>query len=256
MAASENHEAPDVIRRLFTVRNGSLFFLAFCIGITLISVGITATLALVLNKDLQGKMGVLGQIFESVNAAFSGLGFIALVVTFRLQYDEFRLQRKELENQHSAMNKSQEQLRQSARCDIRGRHVELMRMSIGDEDLAEVWPDFRAGMSPRLKKQYAYANLIVQHQRMMHEVGFSDDADIRQLFHYLFTSPIMRNYWEDRMIARVVITSRGSRERDFEELIDQAYNETRPPEPPSTSRSTGADVIDLDSHRQSESDTA
>jgi hypothetical protein len=117
---------PDTLRRLSTIRNGSLIFLAFCVVITVVSVGITAVLAMVLGNNLQLKMGPIGQIFESVNAAFSGLGFIALVITFRLQYDEIRLQRHELKNQHDAMEKSQRQLRRSAECDIQARHMDLI----------------------------------------------------------------------------------------------------------------------------------
>jgi hypothetical protein len=257
MEASETHEAPDMVRRLFTVRNGSLFFLAFCIGITFISVGITAVLAIVLSPKLQIEMGPIGQIFESVNAAFSGLGFIALVVTFRLQYDELRMQRRELKNQHTAMSESQSHLGRSAECDVRARHVELMRMAMEDTDLAEFWPEFQAGLSAKRAKQYNYANLVVQHQRMMYDLGAFTRADVLKFFQYLFASQIMRDYWAARMVAREIAVRPGSDEWAFEQLIDVAYDETRPPEPPLTPEGgDGARVVDLDSRRQSGSDAA
>jgi hypothetical protein len=256
MATRENREAPDAVRRLFTVRNGSLFFLAFCVGITFISVGITAALALVLVPALQQKMGPIGQIFESVNAAFSGLGFVALVITFRLQYDEFRLQRKELENQHSAMDKSQGQLRRSAECDIREHHVTLIKMAMDDEDLAEVWPEYNVGLSAKVRKQHKYANLIIQHQRMLYELGVYESTDAKTMLHYLMTSPVIRGFWETCMVARQVIVNNGSLEWAFNRLIDAAYNETRPPEPPFTPADADADVVDLDSRRQSGLDAA
>ena len=257
MAASENHEAPDIIRRLFTVRNGTLFFAVFCVGIALVSVSITAVLALVLGKGLLVQMGTLGQIFESVNAAFSGLGFIALVVTFRVQYEELRLQRRELKNQHTAMSESQQHLGRSAECDIRARHVELMRMAMDDEDLAEFWPEFQTGLPAKRMKQYNYANLVVQHQRMMYNLGAFTRGDVLKFFQYLFTSAIMRGYWEARMVARDVALETGSDEWAFEQLIDVAYNETRPPEPPlSPDDGDGAEVVDLDSRRQPDSDAA
>ncbi|HTJ69809.1 MAG TPA: hypothetical protein VL551_19890 [Actinospica sp.] len=114
MASSEKHDAPDILRRMLSARNGALIFLVFALATTLVSVGITAVLANVLSIGLGNRMGTLGQIFESVNAAFSGLAFIALVVTFRLQYDELKLQRAELQNQHQAMDKSQAELHRSA----------------------------------------------------------------------------------------------------------------------------------------------
>lgn len=257
MAPYENREAPDVLRNLFTVRRAPFFFLAFCIGITLISVGITAVLSIVLGTNLQGRMGPIGQIFESVNAAFSGLGFIALVVTFRLQYDELRMQRQELKNQHAAMTESQGHLGRSAECDVRARHVELMRMAMEDEELAEFWPEFKTGLSAKQTKQYNYANLVVQHQRMMYDVGIFTKDDVVSFFAYLFSSPIMRSYWESRMVARQVALAPTGDERLFEQLIDRAYNETCPPRPPSESAgSGGAQVLGLDSHRQHGSEAA
>lgn len=246
----DDREASDTIRRLFTVRNGTFLFLAFCIGTTLVSVGITAALAKALSPKLQGLMGPLGQVFESVNAVFSGLGFIALVITFRLQYDELRMQRLELKNQHTAMTGSQGHLRRSAECDIRARHVELMKMAIDDRDLAEIWPDFQTGLSAKRTKQYNYANLVVQHQRMLFTMGAFSEADVSHFFQYLFTSDIMRSYWEARMVAREVVLNPQGEEPAFDQLIDAAYYDTRPPEPPSGPDGTGrARVLDLDAHR-------
>ncbi|MEY9863395.1 hypothetical protein ABH935_009045 [Catenulispora sp. GAS73] len=226
MADRDDVKAPDVMRRVFTVRRGSLIVLAFCVGVSFFSVGITALLAVVLGRGLQSQMGTLGQIFESVNAVFSGLGFIALVITFRLQYDELRLQRQELESQRQAMDRTQIQLRRSAKADIRACHVELMRLSMEDAELAAVWPEFQTGLSATCTKQYTYANLIVQHQRMMYDLGFFTEDDVRKQFHYLFTSSTMRGFWEARMVARQVTIRMGSPEWTFDMLVDAAYGDT------------------------------
>ncbi len=95
-------------------------------------------MASILGTSTAEKLGTLGQIVEPVSAAFSGLAFIALVVTFRLQYDELVLQRQELESQRHAMDRTQSELHRSADADIRACHVELMRLSMEDGDLAEV----------------------------------------------------------------------------------------------------------------------
>jgi len=257
MASPEHHDASDVIRRMFTVRNGTLLFIAFCITTTFVSVGITAILAVVLGTKLQGQMGAIGQIFESVNAAFSGLAFIALVVTFRLQHDELRLQRSELQNQHQAMDKSQGALHRSAEAEIRALHVQLMKMSMDDEDLAAVWPQYQGPISPVRSKQNKYANLILQHHRMLYEMKHLDVADIKGILRYLFTSPVMRSFWQGRVIARGVMGIKEPAEAGFDEIVDAVYRETEPPEPPKTPRSDGsAEVIDLDTRRHPESEAA
>lgn len=255
MAAGEHPDASDLFHRALTVRNGALLFLAFCIGGTLISLGITATLASVLGQTRATSMGTVGQIFESVNATFSGLGFIALVVTFRVQYEELRLERQELMKQHAAMDKSQRALVRSAETDIRMCHMELMRMSMEDEDLATVWPEVKAGQSPIRVKQFTYANLIVQHQRLMRTAGVYTDADVIAFFRYLFTSPVIRDFWEARAVARQVITPKASAEWEFEQLVDVAYREIHQPKQASApADEPHANVVDLDSRRQPNSD--
>jgi len=259
MTVREPQNAPDLLRRLFTRRSGALLFLGFCLATTVISVGITAVLSLMLNSSMGTRMGNLGQIFESVNAAFSGLAFIALVVTFRLQYDELKLQRAELQNQHQAMDKSQGALRRSAEADIRALHMQLIKMSMDDEDLAAVWPQYVGPISPVRSKQNKYANLIIQHHRMLYELDHHPVEDLRGAIRYLFTSPFMRSYWQGRMIARQVMGITEPAEREFDEIVDAIYLETEPPDPPTPLRSQrdyGAEVIDLDTRRNPESDVA
>jgi hypothetical protein len=258
MSARENHDAPDLLRRMFTVRNAALLFLTFSLITTIVSVGVTAVLAEVLKPKLGSEMGNLGQIFESVNATFSGLAFIALVVTFRLQYDELKLQRAELQNQHQAMDKSQGALRRSAEADIRALHMQLIKMSMDDEDLAAVWPQYMGPISPVRSKQNKYANLIIQHHRMLYELEHNAAEDIRGAIRYLFTSPLMRSYWQGRMIARQVMDITESAEFEFDAIVDAVYLETEPPEPPEPSRrrDQGAEVIDLDTRRNPGSEVA
>ena len=261
MTAREPQDAPDLVRRMFTVRKGTLFFLGFCLTTTVISVGITAILSLTLDSSLGTRMGNLGQIFESVNAAFSGLAFIALVVTFRLQYDELKLQRAELQNQHEAMDKSQGALHRSAEADVRALHMQLIKMSMDDEDLAAVWPQYAGPISAVHRKQNKYANLILQHHRMVFEFNHYSAEDIKGAIQYLFTSPIMRSYWRSRMVAREVLNFTEPVESEFEQILDAVFQETEPPQPPEPSNSCrdeeeGAEIIDLDTRRSPESDAA
>jgi Family of unknown function (DUF6082) len=255
MAAGEHPDASDMFHRALTIRNGALLFLAFCIGGTLVCLGIAAALVAALGQSRASSMGTIGQIFESVNATFSGLGFIALVVTFRVQYEELRLERQELMKQHAAMDKSQRAPVRSAETDIRMCHMELMRMSMEDEDLAAVWPEVKAGQSAIRIKQFTYANLIVQHQRLMHTAGIYTDADVIAFFHYLFTSPVIRDFWEARVVARQIIMPEASAEWKFEQLVDVAYHEIHEPKQPSApDDKPHTNIADLDSRREPNSD--
>lgn len=222
---------PRLAQSLSGVRNGILFFLAFCAGTTIVSVGITALLATTLGSDLQLKMGPIGQIFESVNAAFSGLGFVALVLTFRLQYDELRLQRRELENQRNALENLHTELHRSVKCEARARHVDLIRIGLRDDELADVWPDVQPGLTRTAKRQRLYADLIIQHYRMLHQIEQHTNSEVRSIFHSLFTSKHMRNAWAAQMDFREA-RSATALHLEFDRLVDEVYREACSCAPP------------------------
>lgn len=228
MSSREHQEAPDLLRRMFTTRNGALLFLVFALATTLVSVGITAVLATVLSGTFGSRMGTLGQIFESVNATFSGLAFIALVVTFRLQYDELKLQRAELQNQHEALDRTRRELHRSAEVDIRALHMELIKMSMDDLDLAAVWPQYQGPVSAARVKQDKYSNLIIRHQRMLFGIGYLDRDDVRRVLRYLFSSPLIRGFWEGQMAVHDAVRL-PAYEAEFNEIANAAFLETGSP---------------------------
>ena len=63
--------------------------------------GASAT-ALVLTVDDFGKSGTFGDSFGVLNTLFSGLAFAGIIVTVKMQNDEMREQRKELQKQKKA----------------------------------------------------------------------------------------------------------------------------------------------------------
>lgn len=171
-----------------------------------------------------------------------GLAFIALVVA---------------RQQQATASKGQSDPYRGSEAEIRALHMQLLKMSMDDEDLAAVWPQYQGPVSTVRGKQNKYANLIIQHQRMLYEFGYFDREDATRAMRYLFASPIMRSFWEGRMVARRVLNVANTREAEFDEIADTAFHESAPPEPPKPPRSRrDADVIDLDGRRNSESDAA
>jgi hypothetical protein len=165
--------------------------------------------------------GNIGQTFESVNAVFSGLAFTALVVTFWIQLRELREQRLELQLQRETAKGSKDELHLSALAHLRGIHVQLIKMSIDDPDLADVWPAVEPGLSGVRHRQYLYANLILQQVWQGLTLIGADDDDIREVMRYLFSSPLIREYWQSSAAARAVAT-RTADELRFTEMADEA----------------------------------
>ncbi|MDQ7906146.1 DUF6082 family protein [Phytohabitans sp. ZYX-F-186] len=136
----------------------------------------------------------VGAAFGVLSSVLSGMAFVALVATLWIQYRELNLQRTELHLQRNAIERSSEELRRSADAGMRMLHFELIKMSIDDPILADVWPDPDTAGDDR-RRQLLYANLVFQHMSLSMVVGGYTDEQVRELLRYLFANPIMREYW-------------------------------------------------------------
>lgn len=197
MTFDETSRISRILHSVMKPRAFLIIFVGFIVVVTVVSVGMAAAVGAVLGTDTAAKLGQTGQIFEAIAAAFSGLAFVALVVTFLLQLEELRLQRTELENQRQEMSRTQAELHRSAEADIRNLHVELIKLGIQDKSLGDVWPDPAPSTPHEFRRQLWYANLIYQHQRLAMELGSYSDAQVRAMLQLLFRSPLMRAYWEE-----------------------------------------------------------
>jgi hypothetical protein len=186
-------------RRRFRVAAQFITLCLIAIGLVvvvlLLDVGITAVMSRSGSTSTWAVWANIGQTFESVNAVFSGLAFAALIVTFWIQLKELREQRLELQLQREAAKGSREELHRSAMAELRGLHIQLIRMSIDDPELAAVWPPIRPDLPASRNRQYLYANLILQHAWEGLRLAQASDSEIRAVMRYLFASPLLKEYW-------------------------------------------------------------
>jgi hypothetical protein len=164
----------------------------------------------------------VGESFGLLNAIFSGLALAAVVVTFWMQFTELRSQRDDLAAQREALIKTQEELHRSAEADFRRLHMDLLKMSIDDPQLAIVWPQVTE--SRVRHKQYQYANLILQHN-WLRQHGEVSDAEMRSTLRYLFSSPIIREFWAATAPVRASVAVTGTLEHRMNQLGEEVYAE-------------------------------
>src|SRR5439155_11129773 len=126
--------------------------------------------------------------------------------------------------QRDAMTKSHNELRRSAEADLRMLHMELIKMSIADPQLAEVWPEFTPNLSPGQNRQYLYANLIYQHIRLCLQIGDYTDDEVQFHLRYLFSSPVIRGYWNAAQHSRRALVPQ-THEGQFAQLADEICRE-------------------------------
>jgi hypothetical protein len=194
-------------------------------------IGIAALVGSGGTTDTWNRWSAVGQSFGLINSVFSGLAFVALVVTFWMQFRELQMQRIELYMQRDAMTKSHNELHRSAEADLRMLHVELIKMSIADPQLAEVWPEFEPGLSVERNRQYLFANLVYQHFRLALQIGDYTDDEIRSNLRYMFSSPVMRAYWAASAHTRGAIVLPETEEGRFAQLAEHIYRDCDPTQP-------------------------
>ena len=166
----------------------------------------------------------VGETFGAINSVLSGLALAALIVTFWVQYQELREQRAELAMQHQSLKDAQTELYRSAEANLRKLHLELIKMSIDDPDLAGVWPNTTPEISYRQQRQHLYANLIYQHVLLSLRISDYPIDQVHNSLRNLFSSQVMRDYWKTASTYRAALVP-GSREYQFAALADEICRE-------------------------------
>jgi hypothetical protein len=224
--SSTNHLASIRIRILATVCVTVLML------VPLIGVGTVAILAQHGSDNTWTRWSNVGDTFGAINSVLSGLALMAMIVIFWMQQQELREQRSELAAQRESLAQTQAHLLRSANANLRELHFELIKLSIGDPDLAKVWPWDNPAVPQRKRRQYMYANLIYQHMLLSLRSDYPEDQ-VRASLKHLFTSPTVREYWRFSSKARQSLVP-GTEEFELAQMVDQIVREIpNPPDRPS-----------------------
>jgi len=194
-------------------------------AITLLTgVGVAAVLGDRFGGEQWSRLSDVGQTFGVLSSIISGLALVALVITARIQFREIRHNRADLERQREFWARSQQELHRTAESNHLGLLMEILKMSIDDDDLAAVWPEYEPVPSRQRNRQYLYANIIYQFNwSSLRMNGYSDEQVLANM-RYLFTSQLMREYWAAGARARKSLVP-GSSEFDFARRIDELCGE-------------------------------
>jgi hypothetical protein len=198
---------------------------ASCVG----SVGLTLVLTS-LPQIQSTSNGNAGQAYGAAAAAASMVVLIYIARTFRQQGDEARMHREVLDAQRLELSLQREEAhdlhqntRRSAEAAVREQHIKLLQMAIEDPLLMKCWPSYGRNISDDRRKQYMYCNLIISHQCMCYELGYFTDAEIEESLYRIFSSAIIREFWEKTRIGRNSATPYGGKMRKFYETTELAY---------------------------------
>jgi hypothetical protein len=187
--------------------------------------GLVAMIAPAASPEMWSRWSNAGQAFGVLTAVFSGFALAALVITFLMQLHELKAQRIELCQQRELLAQAQAALHRSSQADIRALHVDLIKLAIADPALAEVWPALQPGLDLDRNRQFLYANLAIQHTWLHLKVLEITEEEARNLLGYLFTSPLIREYWAATQSSRAGFLVAGTAEFGFTRMVDEVYRE-------------------------------
>jgi hypothetical protein len=169
----------------------------------------------------------LSDAFSVVNGLFSAFALIVVLVTLWVQFNELRMQRAELRLQREAAEQSQHELFRSSEAVFRELHVHLLELAINDDDLAEVWPEYGPDISPRQRKQFLYANLILSHLNLSYRIADRDEQFWRETVADVFLSPIVQEFWQTVREYRLRVRSGESVGGEFDRLCEEGFRRAR-----------------------------
>jgi hypothetical protein len=155
----------------------------------------------------------VGQTFGVLSSIIGALTLAVVVTTARAQFWD---------------------LRRNAAANLSILHLDLMKMSINEPELAKVWPPPHSDVSSRQNRQYLYANMIYQFHWTALKLDAATDEEVIGSMTYLFTSPVMRDYWEGAREARASLPP-SSPEAAFTRRLDEicrAYRDAAPDRTP------------------------
>src|ERR1700754_3580439 len=147
---------------------GLSLLVAFALAV---GVGLAATIAWRGTSEDWSRWSDVGQTFGALRSIIAILSLVAVVITARVQFRE---------------------LQGSVAANLCTMHLEILKMSIEDQELADVWPAYAPDLSATQNRQYLYANIIYQFHWTSLKLNKASDAEVLASMRYLFTSPIMR----------------------------------------------------------------
>jgi Family of unknown function (DUF6082) len=160
----------------------------------------------------------IGQALQDIGTFLSALALVGVVAALWFQARQLRVQQQELEIQ-------QELSRQALAANVRAFHIDLLKMGIGDPDLVKVWSQPGKGAGRKLKKQYLYANLIIQHHAFSLETGRASEENIRSSLSGLFAeNPLFFAYWTESRSSRQGPYRADVDESRFVSVVDEEYD--------------------------------
>src|SRR5262249_28263030 len=168
----------------------------------------------------------VGQAFGAISAVIASAALVAVIVTFYAQQSEMRSQRAELKSQSATLARSGKELQCSSETGLSMFHLNLVKLSIENPHLAEVWPANDPTLQDNVNQQFLYCTLILEGVWLNARTGRYKEADVRANVRYLFTSPVFRQYWRATRSKRALAVATEGPESWFFEVVDEIYEES------------------------------
>lgn len=148
------------------------------------------------------RLSYIGQTYGAASALVASIALVGIVVSIVLQGRESRITRD-----HA----------------LRALHIDLLRLGISDDIYLQCWGGFASTEDNNVKRQHIYVNMILEHWRLMYELGALGERQLNQTARQLLQAAPARRFWAEARAARRAATT-SSTTRRFNDLIEEAYD--------------------------------
>lgn len=144
---------------------------------------------------------LFGESFGAVSSLFSALSVVGIIAALWIQRQDSR---------------------RALATQTRMLHIELLKMSLSDPDLDEVWRNGEES-SNKEGKQTIFINLILCHWEMLYLQGSLSETQLRQMGFQHFRYVAFEQYWKKYGKDRLSFAVKNSDEERFLKALDKCF---------------------------------
>lgn len=119
---------------------------------------------------------------------------------------------------------TQNQVKAMLESSIRSMHHELLRISIGDKDILEVFRGTHQDLSSEELKRHLFVNLSLSHIETLFKLGYLNPEQLAIEINHNSQNPYFKAFWAKARQQKLQIVKTGSKkEKAFFEICEKAY---------------------------------
>jgi len=157
--------------------------------------------------------------YEFYSLILQGFILVAGCLTVFVYFRQLRTMENQLQNMEG-------QLRNSQELSLRTQHIDLIKLSISNENISKVWRAHHGhgDMTYDEFQCHVFVNIALSQLQMLFELGSLSDNQLKTHLYEGFKNQYYRAFWDKAKDHRkAVLTDKAGKAKQFHDLCEEAY---------------------------------